>query len=88
MKLALLMTSLYKTDLVLVPLNDLLLQQAASKHINIRKLDAGRVSVSFDETVSANDLRDLIDVFAASPIVWYCLIVLLSDVDHNLKMET
>jgi len=43
-----------------------ILQQAARARINLRPVDAGRVALSLDETVTADDLQALVDVFAAA----------------------
>lgn len=40
------------------------IRQAASKNINLRAFDDGAIGVSLDETVTANDLRDLMSIFA------------------------
>ncbi|AZY48061.1 glycine dehydrogenase (aminomethyl-transferring) [Bordetella avium] len=41
------------------------LRAAECAHINLRRVDAGRVAVSIDETVTVEDLQALINVFAA-----------------------
>ena len=38
--------------------------QALKRKINVRDLGRGQLSVSLDETVTAADLRDLVEVFS------------------------
>ena len=42
------------------------LERARQSGINLRPLDAGAVGVALDETVSAEDLRDLLEVFGGA----------------------
>ncbi len=45
-----------------------ILADAAAKRINLRSYDDGDVGVAFDETVGANDLDDLVDVFGGATL--------------------
>ncbi|MEJ2895585.1 aminomethyl-transferring glycine dehydrogenase [Bordetella avium] len=47
------------------PATPAVLRAAECAHINLRRVDAGRVAVSIDETVTVEDLQALINVFAA-----------------------
>ncbi len=40
-----------------------ILAQAAAKHINLRRLDAEKLVVALDETTTAEDVRDLVEIF-------------------------
>jgi len=42
---------------------DSILERAASRGVNLRRLDGGRVGVSLDETVTVDDLRVLAEIF-------------------------
>jgi glycine dehydrogenase len=44
-----------------------LLARALAKNFNLRKLDAGSVAISLDETVTREDLHALFDIFARQP---------------------
>ncbi len=44
-----------------------ILEQAAARRINLRVLDGATLGVSLDETVTAQDVADLIAVFGATP---------------------
>ncbi len=43
------------------------LEAAVSRGINLRALDGGDVAVALDETVTSDDLRDLVEVFGGDP---------------------
>jgi glycine dehydrogenase len=42
-------------------------ERAAAKQINLRYLDDQAIAISLDETVSKQDLQDLIEIFSANP---------------------
>jgi glycine dehydrogenase len=59
--------AVFDTLAVLVPDSAAVLQRARALRINLRALDAKRVGVSLDETVSTAELSNLLEAFGGAP---------------------
>jgi glycine dehydrogenase len=56
---------IFDTVTIPVPNADQDLSQAAQRGINLRKLNAERVSISLDETTTLDDVKEILDLFGA-----------------------
>ncbi|XDD50499.1 aminomethyl-transferring glycine dehydrogenase [Leptospira sp. WS92.C1] len=68
--------------------NKEILEKARSKKINLREYQDGRIGVSLDETVNAEDLRDLFEIFGVKNIELEKLFSDVTNIPEALKRNS